>query len=83
MMFMICPTCGEKLRDKQIIYDAELENLVNEFGVTYEMISNGTLNSNADFVAKRTQIIDNLVPKHQICCRIEFLTYVQLSKLIK
>lgn len=79
MIYMLC-SCGALLRNKQIVYEDEMEKLCDEYDITYDMISSGIMDDNEEFKKKRSEIINRLCEK--ICCKINMMTYVQVGRLV-
>jgi DNA-directed RNA polymerase subunit N (RpoN/RPB10) len=81
MIYMLCPTCGSLLRRKQPVYEDRMEEVCEEIGVDYEMVSSGLLDGNKEFLDKRAKVINDLCEKQ--CCKVYLMTYVKVGKLIK
>jgi DNA-directed RNA polymerase subunit N (RpoN/RPB10) len=81
MIYMLCPTCGAILRNKQIVYEDRMNKVCDELNVDYEMVSSGLLDKNEKFQQKRADVVNELCEK--MCCKMYMITYVQIGKLIK
>ena len=81
MIYMLCPTCGALLRRKQAIYEDRMDEVCEEIGVDYEMVSSGLLDKNKEFLNKRAKVVNDLCEKQ--CCKIYLMTFVKIGKLIK
>jgi hypothetical protein len=81
MIYMVCPECGDLLRNKQIIYEDEMEKVCDNLGVDYNMISQEGFDRNEEYIKKRQEIVNKLC--QNICCKMNMLTYVSLVRLIK
>lgn len=81
MIYMLCPTCGSCLRKKQIVYEDRMNKICNDLNVSYDMVSEGILDSNKEFQEKRANVVNELCEK--MCCKMYMLTYIQIGKLIK
>jgi len=79
MLYMICPTCGELLGDKQTIYTSELKKICDEFNVDDTNIAR--IDKDPKFIEKRKNLIEELFKN--MCCRVRVMTYVDLVTLIK
>jgi len=77
---MICPSCGELLGDKQLIYNTKLKEICNKYNINDELLSRG-FDKNPDFIKDRQELIKSLFKN--ICCKTRAITYVDLVKLIK
>ena len=80
MLYMICPTCGELLGDKQLIYTQKLKEICDKYDINDDLLSKG-FDTNPQFVEERQKLIQSLFDN--ICCKMRVLTYVELVKLIK
>lgn len=81
MIYMICPECGEILRHKQIIYEDKMNEICEEMGIDYNMISQEGYERNEEYIKKRQDIVNKLCKN--LCCKFNMITYVSLVKLIK
>jgi len=81
MIYMICPECGDLLRHRQIIYEDEMEKVCNGMGLDYNMISQENYERDEVYVKKRQDIVNKLCTN--LCCKINLITYISLSRLIK
>ena len=80
MLYMICPTCGELLGNKQLIYTQKLKEICDKYNIDDELLSKG-FDKDPKFVEERQKLVQSLF--ENICCRMRALTYVELVKLIK
>lgn len=80
MLYMVCPTCGELLGDKQLIYNTKLKEICDKYNINDELLSHG-FDKNPQFIEERQKLIQSLFTN--ICCRMRAITYVELVKLIK
>jgi DNA-directed RNA polymerase subunit N (RpoN/RPB10) len=80
MLYMVCPTCGELLGDKQLVYTTKLKEICDKYNIDDELISRG-FDNNPEFTKDRQNLIQSLFDN--ICCKMRVLTYVELVKLIK
>lgn len=81
MKFMICPTCGELLGNKQLIFEEKLTKACDDLGIDFDLISKGTADSVDKFVKERTDIINKLCKRY--CCKQHLITCCELVDLIQ
>jgi hypothetical protein len=81
MLYMICPTCGEPLGNKEITYISEMKAVCDSLGVDDDMISQSSINSNKDYIKKRQEIISKLVTNP--CCKMRMMNYIDTVQLVK
>lgn len=81
MIYMICPECGDLLRHRCIVYEDELQKICNELNIDYNSISQEGYENNEIFVEKKKEIINKICVN--LCCKMNMLTYINLTKLIK
>ncbi len=75
MLYMLCPTCGELLADKQKHYEKRLFEIYQK----HDMQKNP---SEEAFDKARSDIINVDFAELRYCCRMRILTYVKLVDLI-
>lgn len=80
MLYMVCPTCGNLLGNKQLLYVNGMKAICDKFNVDDTAISSG-IDKNPEFVEERKKLIQELFPS--MCCRMRAMTYVELVELIK
>lgn len=80
MLYMVCPTCGELLGDKQLIYNTKLKELCDKHNINDDLLSRG-FDRNQEFVEGRQKLIQSIF--NNICCRMRALTYIELVKIVK
>ena len=80
MLYMVCPTCGELLGDKQLIYNTKLKELCDKHNINDDLLSRG-FDKNPQFVEERQKLIQSNFTN--ICCKMRALTYIELVKIIK
>jgi DNA-directed RNA polymerase subunit N (RpoN/RPB10) len=81
MLYMICPTCGELLGNKELIYVQEMKKICDEFGIDDNMISQGLANENEKIVEQKKKLIQDLCVN--MCCRMRMMNYINLVNLVK
>lgn len=81
MLYIICPTCGEPLGNKELTYIAQMKAVCDAFGVDDDMISKSNININEDYIKKRQDIISSLVTNP--CCKMRMMNYIDIVQLIK
>jgi DNA-directed RNA polymerase subunit N (RpoN/RPB10) len=80
MLYMVCPTCGELLGDKQLIYNTELKKICDKYNINDDLLSRG-FDKNSEYIEARQKLIQSIF--NNICCRMRAITYVELVKIIK
>jgi DNA-directed RNA polymerase subunit N (RpoN/RPB10) len=71
MIYIRCPSCGYILGNRQILYEAKLDEIMN--------------NPNLDEDAKldlKTKLVDSLKLK-RYCCKMRVITFKQLTDIVK
>ena len=81
MLYMICPTCGEHLGNKELSFIADMKQVCDEIGIDDDIISQSTQDKNPDFIEKRKNIVNKYVSNP--CCKMRLLNYRDLVQLIK
>lgn len=71
MIYIRCPSCGYILGNRQMLYEAKLD----------EIISNPNLDEDAKLDLK-TKLVDSLKLK-RYCCKMRVITFKQLTDIIK
>ena len=59
MLYMICPTCGELLGNKQLIYIQKLKEICDKYDINDDLLSKG-FDKNPQFVEERQKLIQSL-----------------------
>ena len=80
MLYMICPTCGELLGDKQILLNDGLKKICEKYNIDDELLSRG-FDKTPEFVEARAKLITELFSN--VCCKMRAISYVELVNLIK
>lgn len=80
MLYPVCPTCGEFLSNKELIYENEMKNICESLEINDEIISQGNLEKNQHYIKKKQHIINKLVSKP--CCKMRLMNYLDLVKII-
>jgi hypothetical protein len=78
---MVCPECGELLRNKEILYEIRMEEICSELGVNYNMVSQEGIERNETYIKKRQEIVNELCDN--ICCKMNLITYIPIVNIIK
>ncbi len=81
MLFMVCPTCGELLGNKELLYINLMKSVCEEMGIDDDIMSQGTVDKDPVYIAKRQKIIQDLCKN--ICCRMRMISYIDLVQIIK
>ena len=71
MIYIRCPSCGYILGNRQMLYEAKLD----------EIISNPNLDEDAKLDLK-TKLVDSLKLK-RYCCKMRVITFKQLTDIVK
>ena len=82
MVYMCCPTCGDLLANKQIVYENELKKACEKYNISYEDIASGNVDFNEKFKKMRQDIINELCLKDRYCCKINLMTNIDTVKII-
>lgn len=77
---MICPTCGELLGDKQLLYNDGIKKICDKFNINDELLSRG-FDKTSEFVEERSKLIQSLFKN--VCCKMRALNYIELVKIVK
>jgi len=81
MLYMRCPTCGELLGNKELIYIERMKKICTELGVDDDIVSIGQIDKDEKFIKKKQEIIKDLC--ENICCRPRLMTYIDLVQVIR
>ena len=81
MLFMVCPTCGEPLGNKELPFIEGMKSICDSMGVNDDIISQGNLDKDENYIKKKSELINELLKKP--CCRIRMMTYIDLVQLVK
>lgn len=81
MLYIVCPSCGEVLGNKQLVYESEMKKTCDNMGIDFDMVSRGVSDKDEDYVKARQAIV-NKICRHW-CCKQLLITYVDLVRLIK
>jgi DNA-directed RNA polymerase subunit N (RpoN/RPB10) len=69
MLYATCPTCKKLLGDKQIIYEKEMEKIINNEKMSEEEKEN-----------EKQKLAKSLVSRY--CCRMRLISYIDFAKLV-
>jgi DNA-directed RNA polymerase subunit N (RpoN/RPB10) len=69
MLYAVCPTCKKLLGDKQIIYETEIEKIMNDNKLSDE-----------EKDSKKQELAKKLTTRY--CCRMRLISYVDFAKLV-
>jgi len=83
MLYIICPTCGELLGNKELQYSEGMQKLCKEFNIDDNLVSLDEFSNNEEFIKKKKALLDRLVGKHNICCGGSLPNTINLAKLLK
>ena len=82
MLYMICPTCGELLGNKEVIYFEGLKKICQKYKIDDDMISSPQFTDHDKFNEEKRKLLSSLVDKDSICCSMRIPTTINLSELI-
>ena len=80
MLYMVCPTCGELLGDKQLLYNDGIKKICDKYNINDELLSRG-FDKTPEFVEERSKLITGLFKN--VCCKMRALNYLELVKIVK
>lgn len=78
---MRCPSCGEVLGNKELIYINRMKEVYESLNIDDNMISLNNLDNDEAYVKKRQEIIKDLFENY--CCRIRAMEYIDIVQVIK
>lgn len=81
MLYMVCPTCGELLGNKELVYINEMKKVCEEMGVDDDMISQGLIDKDPTYIKKRKEVLKKISTKE--CCNFRITNYIDIVQLIK
>lgn len=72
MLYMICPTCGTLLGNKQLVYEKKMTELHDK-----QLDADG-------IIKEKEKIINSIgIDKYRTCCRQRIIGYIDTIMLIK
>lgn len=81
MMYIVCPTCGEILGNKEIVYEEEMRKICDELNIDINILSKGLYDQDIDLKKRRAELVKKLCKN--ICCRQHMLTCIDTIDIIK
>jgi DNA-directed RNA polymerase subunit N (RpoN/RPB10) len=81
MLYPICPTCGTLLANIQVPYQEDLKKLCDDFNISHEAISQGTLIKNVEFANKKEALVNKYVDR--MCCKMRLISFSDLVHIVK
>lgn len=81
MIYIVCPTCGELLGNKEVLYFDGLKKLCEKYKIDDNVVSLG--DANEDFMEEKRQLLAGLTNPDSICCRARLPNIKNLAKIIK
>jgi len=81
MLYMVCPTCGDYLRNKQLVFEREMKKICDDLKIDYNMITQEGYDDDDEFKEKRQEVVNKLCKNY--CCKTAMLTYTSPGRLIK
>ena len=83
MGYILCPTCGNLLGSKEIVYEKKMNDLLKKYNLSKENISFDSIDDNIEFEKDRIKLMNELFDKNNYCCSIRIRNTIDLSELIK
>ena len=83
MLYILCPTCGELLGNKEIPYYTKLYELCQKYEIDDDVVSADQFGDNDEFVKDKKKLLDSLIDKNSYCCACRLPNTINLAKLIK
>jgi hypothetical protein len=83
MLYIVCPSCGELLGNKELPYFEGMQKLCREFKIDDNIVSLDLFSNDDEFSKKRKALLDSLVNKDSICCPMRLTNTINLAKTIK
>lgn len=80
MLYMVCPTCGELLGDKQVPLNEGLKKICDKYNINDELLSRG-FDKTPEFIEARSKLVQELFTN--LCCKMRALNYIELVKIVK
>lgn len=81
MLYIICPSCGEVLGNKQLIFESRMKKVYEELDIDHDMVSRGYIDCEPELQKKRSDIVNQLCRRY--CCKTYMLTYIDVVQYIK
>lgn len=81
MLLTVCPTCGEVLANKALVYEKEMIKVCNELELNFDTISQGQIDQNPDYKVRRSSVINKLC--RNWCCKQQMATVVDIVRIIR
>lgn len=81
MLYMRCPSCGEVLGNKEIIYINKMKEVCESLNIDDNLVSLHNLDNDEAYIKKRQEIIKELFTNY--CCRIRAMEYIDIVQVIK
>jgi hypothetical protein len=83
MHYIICPTCGELMGNKEKLYHEGKKKICKKYGIDDDFVSLERYRDDKDFQQEMIDLLDGLVNKDSICCAARLPNIIDLCKLIK
>lgn len=80
MNYILCPTCGNLLGTKSLIYEQKMQEICKKYKVDYDKVSRGLLNTNKELTEEKSKLINSLCTK--MCCKTRIITHIDICPLI-
>ena len=82
MLYIICPTCGELLGNKEVLYFEGLNKLCQKYKIDDDVLSSVQFTGHKEFNEEKRKLLDKCVGKDNICCAMRLPTTLNLAELI-
>jgi hypothetical protein len=83
MLYMVCPECGDLLRNKQIVYEDKMKTICEDLDIDYNILSQHEFDTNEEYKKRRQDVINELCDENNLCCKLALITYLRMVDLIK
>jgi DNA-directed RNA polymerase subunit N (RpoN/RPB10) len=83
MLYIICPTCGTLLGNKEVPYFEGLMKLCEKYKIDDNLVSLDEYDENSEFGKAKQKLLDDLVGKDNVCCAARLPNVKNLAELIK
>ncbi len=81
MLYMVCPTCGELLGNKELVYINRMKEICTSMGIDDDIISQGKIIKTKEYIEGRQKILNELVKNP--CCKMRMMNYLDVVTLVK
>jgi len=81
MLFMVCPSCGEMLGNKELVYIEEMKKVCESLGIDDNTVSIAEIDTTEEYKKKKQAVIHKLL--RNPCCIMRLMNYIDKVHLIK